>query len=496
MAIGISAAYNSDTDSPGVNLSITGLTGFENISVVRIDNTGYYDNSLVRGLDAANLDGASTIVTTDFEAPIGKSIQYQVTGYDLNPGLAFRGTGTVSSGTTSCTPTFVAGVLSTDISFLYVVVKPYTATVATPAGWTLVTNKTSGTTGSGEDTGSVNLYVFKLEGTGSTPTVTGSGSNVILGKISTWSKDSASLTWDVSAVSGADNTNGTSYSATGTSMMANAKSSLLGFTGVGAVATVSNASLSLPNAVVSTTDELTEDTTSTGHNVSLYAHEADVLSVSGSGSPVLSATLTASATGSTIFVAVTVSEQASETVSSSSLTIPYASVDDAWIKSVFTPLLSRKVDINEFPGFDIPTKILGNYKVLGRSRPVILTDTFGGSTGTIKIISGEDFQPLKDIKELIVSGGVLMFQTTSWNVATYPDFYFQIESYSIQIKEKQGLDGLEPMFIHEISFIEVDRPSTTEESLGLRSYQTVMDAFSTYQDFKDAYATYYDALIG
>lgn len=497
MAVGISAAYNGDTDAPGINLSVTGLTGFENISVIRKDNTGYYDNALVRGLDSTELNGATAIAVTDFEAPIGKSVQYEVTGYDLNPGVSFRGAGTANAGATSCTPTFVAGVLSSDISFLTVVVKPYTATVATPAGWTFVTSKTSGTTASGEDTGSVNLYVFSLEGTSSNPTVTATGSNVCLGQILTYSKDSAALTWSTSVASGADNTNGTSYSATATSSLSpNAKSFLLALTGLGSnVSNMTSESLTVPNSVLSALTFREAATTTTGHNASVYIFDSSVTSNTGSGTPVFASTLSSSSTGSTVFVNLTVSEQASETTSSGSVTIPYTNSGDAWIKSVFTPTLSRKVDISQFPTFSFPTRILGNFKVLGRANPVILTDTFGGREGEIVIISGEEFQLFQEVKELLVSGGTLIFQTTGDHATTYPDFYFEIESYSADRKQIPDSSD-EPVFIHKITFIEVDRPATTEEALGLRSYQTIQDEFSTYQNLKDAFATYYDALVG
>lgn len=77
---------------------------------------------------------------------------------------------TVSAATASATATQVAypaSITSNDVLVLVVATKPYTATINTPSGWTLLTTRTNGTTAAGTDTGSmkVALFVKKADGT-------------------------------------------------------------------------------------------------------------------------------------------------------------------------------------------------------------------------------------------------------------------------------------------------------------------------------------------
>lgn len=501
MAFDITAVYNGSTDSPGIDLTINDTLGFSALLVERFDNSGNYATLPVRGLNHVTV-GSSTVITTDFEAPIGLSVKYRATAFNSDPQITFVGAGTESSGTSSASPTYPAGTVSTSQNLLTVVVKPYTATVSTPSGWTLVTNKTSGTTASGADVGSVNVYVFRREGafTG-TQAVTATGSNVVLATIEAFNKGVLAA-WSVSAVSGADETAGDGHSSTATTSLTPLLQDLL-FTVVGfnnddfLMNQPETFSLSQPNASLGTLAMARSTRTSDGDNVGIENIYSTVQFASGTGAPTVTKTTPGiTMFGSSVFVLLSTTASSQATDESGSVTIPYDGTGDAWVKSVFNPLLSQQVHVQEYPSTSFNPKILGNYNVLGRVHPVVITDAWGSRTGSFTLLSGrEDLTPFKELKDLITTGGTLMFQTTGDVVNLYPDMYLEVEDYSVERLEILSASP-EVLYKHEIKFIEVDQPDTSDAGLSLRTYQDVLDAYTTYQAVKDGNTTYLVLLAG
>lgn len=503
MAFDISAVYNASTDSPGIDLTINDALGFSGLLVERIDNTGNYVTLPVRGLNRINIT-SNTVIVTDFEAPIGLSVKYRATAFNSDPQITFVGSGPdVGSGTSTADPSYPTGTVATSLNLLTVVVKPYTATVATPSGWTLVTDKTSGTTASGADTGSVHLYVFKREGafTGS-QTVTATGSNVVLATIEAFNKG-VPAAWDVSAVSGADQTAGDGHSSTATSTLSPLLKDVL-FTAVGynnddfLLDQPETYSLSQPGSSLGTLAMARSTRTPDGDNVGIENIYATVQFASGSGAPTVTKTTPGiTMFGSSIFVRLSTAASSQATDESSSVTIPFGGTGDAWVKSVFNPLLSKQVVVSEYPATNFNTKILGNYNVLGRVHPVVITDAWGSRTGSMVLLSGrEDLVAFWDLKNLLVTGGTLMFQTTGDVVSHLPDMYFEIEDYSVERFDTVLASAPEVLYKHEIKFIEVDQPDTSDAGLSLRTYQDVLDAYTTYQAVKDGNTTYLVLLAG
>lgn len=501
MALAITATYNSDTDSPGVDLVITDADGYDTLTVERVDNTGAYETTPVRGLDGIS-PSLSTIAETDFEAPIGISVKYRAIGYDFNPGIILTGTGTRSAGTTTANPAFAAGSVAGDLHLMSVVMKPYTATLATPSGWTLVASKTSGTTASGVDTGSVVEYVFSREGALSgTVALAPTGSNTIDSVINTFQK-SVSNAWSLSAVSGSDESAGAGHSSTATSTLSPQAGDVI-YASVGYNTDNNDTSgdptmtLTMPNSMLSTPSEINTLGNSLGDDCGLDIFYSVVSSSTGAGAPTFTRTVAVNALfGSSIFVRVSVTSSVSETVESNNVTIPYTLTGDAWLKSVFTPALSKAVHVNEFSATNFETQILGNYNVLGRVFPVIITDAWGARRGTFKLLSGHtDFTDFKDLKDLITTGGQLLFQTTGDLVRHQPDMYIEVEKYSAELEETVK-SSIQPIYIHTIDFIEIEQPNTSDEGFGLRSYQDVLDDFDTYTAVLAAYPTYLDMLTG
>lgn len=500
MAVSITAVDNGDMDSPGIDLTISGLTGFDSVTVERIDNESFYPTVPVRGLD--DVPASATMAVTDFEAPIGHSVKYRISGYDANPGIEIFGTGTGAAGTTSCSPTYPSGSVSGDLHILVTVSKAYTGSVSTPSGWTLVTNYVSGSTASGADTGSVDVYIFKREGAFSgSVSVTSSGTNVIAGQIVGFRKTNAA-SWVVSSVSGIDDSPGTTYTATSSAFQPQRKDFLLFATGFNTdeITTLDPTTVSITSAngdvsYSATKQQLFKAQALQGDDVSLVAMAAEVTSVDGSDSTILSFTHTSNLAGLTAFIRITTNASATEEAESNDVELSF-SMGSAWIKSVNQAALSRYVTIQTLDIVTMDPRILGEFDVLGRSRPVILTDAWGGRKAKVSILT--DDTPVlpgtyMEIKTLLTQGDTLLLQTQDGARTGFEDMYFEVTGYST--KRLGRFNGTENMtFVHEINMTEVDRPTTTAESLGLRSWQDVKDENATWQSVLDNYTSWLEVL--
>ena len=182
-------------------------------------------------------------------------------------------------------------------------------------------------------------------------------------------------------------------------------------------------------------------------------------------------------------------EQGVDTDTDGPLTIPSADFGAVWLSSVHQPLLSRRVVMSEWNVTEYPTRILGKYNVLGRKNPVVLTDTWGTRQGNMKLVTDNDNisdTTWRELYLLLTEGKTLLLRTPGRAYSGELDMYFDIESYSRTRIGPIRADGKIP-FLHDITFIEVDRPATAEESLGLRTWQDVLDDYATWQDVLDEY---------
>lgn len=134
--------------------------------------------------------------------------------------ISLRAAGTATSATAAVTavnPAVPTGTVAGDLSVLNVWVKPYNATVTTPAGWTKIGEHTNGTTVAGTDTGSMKVLVFVRESAtvGAIGNLAQTSANSMGAVINSYQK-AAGTTWNYSTwCKGGDAANGANYSATG-----------------------------------------------------------------------------------------------------------------------------------------------------------------------------------------------------------------------------------------------------------------------------------------
>jgi hypothetical protein len=150
-------------------------------------------------------------------------------------GVTFGAVGTLSSGTTSCTPAYPTGI-SAATSKLYCVVTGRSSTASTaptmPAGWTKLADLENGVGTFGVDTGTRRVTIFRKDtvaGTESgtvTVSLAGSTTNTLAASI-VRVEVPAGHTIDESYTTGADITNGTGFSAAGSAALSWAANDLL-----------------------------------------------------------------------------------------------------------------------------------------------------------------------------------------------------------------------------------------------------------------------------
>lgn len=206
--------------------------------------------------------------------------------------ISLRAAGTATAtaaAVTAINPAVPAGATADDLSILTVSVKPYNATVATPAGWEKVSESAPGTLATtAGDNGSMKVLVFAKVGAavGSIGNLTQSSANSMIAVINTYAKTAA--VWDYSAfVVGGDVAAGTNYSATGTGGMGLLVGDLLQCHTAGNhdIGITGSLVISHAGATLGTGTNRTNANTSTGNDCYVQVQEAFVTAVTTSIGP-------------------------------------------------------------------------------------------------------------------------------------------------------------------------------------------------------------------
>ena len=223
--------------------------------------------------------------------------------------IALRAAGAWAAGSTAPAPTIPTGTTTGDLMLLYVGCKPFSATINTPSGWTLIpgTDGQNGTVANGVDVGSVRWAIFYrlwLSGDAN-PTISVTSGNVSLAVIKSFSK--ALSNWVTPAGGkGSDNTSDPNlFIQTDASPgMAIVNDMLVTFTTIaGNNATFGSPTISSADLVTDTVIEspATEGTTATGNDLESSSSHALVVSSVETDVPAIGWTLSAAQTGGGAF---------------------------------------------------------------------------------------------------------------------------------------------------------------------------------------------------
>lgn len=174
--------------------------------------------------------------------------------------------------------------------------------------------------------------------------------------------------------------------------------------------------------------------------------------------------------------------------------VPMAS---ALLQSVQQPALNLGVIVNEFPSYDIPGRVLGTYNVLGRKNPVVVSDAFGGRTGSFTLLMNSDLsaETLDTYNTLLTYNDVLLFQPFEPRFM-FDDMYFRISDVGVARQGVPDADGGPMTFLLNIGFTEVDRPATSNVSVRIADWGDVKDndGFTTWNDVLTGRTSWLDTL--
>lgn len=169
--------------------------------------------------------------------------------------------------------------------------------------------------------------------------------------------------------------------------------------------------------------------------------------------------------------------------------------DNFWIKDVTNPTLSRAVMVGDFSEVEFNPTILGEYKVLGRKKPVIFTDAWGARAGTFSVQSIDYLGTQKtasELESLLTSGDVLLFQS-GLQPYVLQDMYFIVKGLSREQYTHPGRSNTIE-FTYQIGFQEVDRPATLRSTFGFGTWGDLKadPALVTWNDVLSGFSTWLD----
>lgn len=485
MAVAVSVAYNNSYHSPGYEITVTGLTNYNRLTIERVDLSGEYRDEPVRGATDITISG-STFQVTDFEAPVGKNLAYRVTADGVASGAVlltddFTRTATNSWGSSAggLTWTQQEGT-STNASVNGSVGR--LAIQANAANQTMTIAPT------------LSDFDFRFD---VSPDAVAAGAQIVGAFVSGYQDASNYYRWElrfmntggidvlIRRVAGGTLVNLVAHNQVSTTYTANS------WWSVRCMSTAGTMQVKVwPQGTTEPTDWWTTatDTTFTSGLIGLQAFTGGANS---NTKPVTVSfdNVSLPGSGNTSLI--------HEEVTSSAVAGVYADIGTAWLKSIGQPALSRRVNIQDFDEISRPARILGEYEVLGRSNKVVLTDVMGGREGSLNIatylVGGvwESDLTSRDLQALLQHGGTLFLQTAGHEITGEDDMYFEVKAFS---RKRIGVIGGELTHIHEVSFVEVDRPATTQESLALRDWQDVIDQNAAWSNVLTNHTTWLDVL--
>ena len=157
-----------------------------------------------------------------------------------------------------------------------------------------------------------------------------------------------------------------------------------------------------------------------------------------------------------------------------------------WLKDVILGAFSCKVKVEAMSDVVRPANVVGQFKVINRQNPIIVTDVRQGRTGTMTL-SAFSTGDISAILNIINSGNTLLFQAPA--SANFPDMYFQAGDVT------QTWRGTSSALIHSftIPFTETDMPSGTAFTVAGNNWLLVTQ-FGTWQNVEDKRLTWLDVL--
>ena len=173
----------------------------------------------------------------------------------------------------------------------------------------------------------------------------------------------------------------------------------------------------------------------------------------------------------------------------------------ALIRSVSNPDFSVAVALtSDFDTWTVPSRILGNFPILGRPNPIVLRDVTGGYTGEFQVLSyaANESSVVSDpdsLKQVLDLADTLLF-TPFYDVFGPKDIYFAVSGdvTATRTGSAGGDKYVDSAYVITVPFTQVDKPLTDEEQNLAGSWNDVFLHYPTWQDVFDNNDTWLDVL--
>lgn len=478
MPVTITSDYNDSYHSPGFDLGVFGLTGYDKLSIERVDVAGEFQDAPVRGADGVSI-GGTTFGASDYEAPIGNAAYFRATATaqtfleDWNRSFS----GGFGVGPFELPWTLVDG---TAVNFN---VTPGLAAITMPAPNVAQRIKLVGSSFGDMDV----RYTVR-----SSAIATGADINAAFlshyqssGNYYGWYvifRPSGVLDFALLKFVSSSSTTVISQLTVGSYTANNPVNVRLQRSGVDVRAKIWTGATEPASWSASSSDS-----TYSGGEIGLQA-----VSLTGNTNT------SPKASFGPLQIQIPDGDPAISTVVDSiARIIPADDPGTVYLKSTGQPALSRRVNVVDLDEVSRPGRIIGEYEVLGRRNKVVITDVLGGREGSFTVATfpvGNTWWSdsyWRDIQVLLENGGTLLLQTSGPRTTGEEDMYLVVKNVG---KKRIGVVGGELVHLHTIGYVEVDRPASAGEIISIRTWQDVINQNATWNDVLNNHPTWLDVL--
>lgn len=175
----------------------------------------------------------------------------------------------------------------------------------------------------------------------------------------------------------------------------------------------------------------------------------------------------------------------------------------AYIRLLDAPEVSQPVLIQNMNEWQRQGRVYGEYQVLGRRNPVVITDVMGGREGTLEgLCFLDEGQSYEDIEDVINPGSTILVQNHNPTQSAFYDMYIKVEQADFERHTKTVYYGerqnpIAPTVIVSFSldYIEVDRPDPTAVILPDQTWETVYESHTSWGHVNERYESWKDVLL-
>jgi hypothetical protein len=180
---------------------------------------------------------------------------------------------------------------------------------------------------------------------------------------------------------------------------------------------------------------------------------------------------------------------------------------NSWIQSVEQPVLNQPCFVEKFNNWKRDGRLLAKQNVLGRSKPVVVSDVMAGREGQLTFWVGgvlpDPWNATDSFHEynlLFDEGRTLLFRTYEDRELGHKPLYFMVDAIDYERKGKVHprihngsiQDATDGIWLFKVTLVEVDRPATGTILLSDVTWDDVENTATTWNDLVTNRSTWFE----